>query len=130
VHYGAFARAFGVGFCVHVTSPRLSARSYTAIIIGWKGSRLHGYRAENAMKHRDADLLGRAPQTGPRRLLKTAIAKREAAPIDQAAVAVILRSHALAKAKHPALNRGVADTRGKRSLANGRALARRASEGL
>jgi hypothetical protein len=37
----------------------LSARSYTAIIIGWKGIKLHGYRAENAMKHRDADLLGR-----------------------------------------------------------------------
>jgi hypothetical protein len=32
----------------------LSARSYTAIIIGWKGIKLHGYGAENAMKHRDA----------------------------------------------------------------------------
>jgi hypothetical protein len=38
----------------------LSARSYTAIIIRWKGSQLHGYRAENAMKHRDADVLGRS----------------------------------------------------------------------
>jgi hypothetical protein len=37
----------------------LSARSYTAIIIGWKEIKLHGYRAENAMKHRDADLLTR-----------------------------------------------------------------------
>jgi hypothetical protein len=29
----------------------LSARSYTRIIIAWKVSKLHGYRAENAMKH-------------------------------------------------------------------------------
>jgi hypothetical protein len=38
----------------------LSARSYTAIAIGWKEIKLHGYRAENAMKHRDADRLGRS----------------------------------------------------------------------
>jgi hypothetical protein len=37
----------------------LSARSYTRIIIAWKVSQLHGYRAENAMKHREVDLLGR-----------------------------------------------------------------------
>jgi len=29
----------------------LCARSYTRIIIAWKVSKLHGYRAENAMKH-------------------------------------------------------------------------------
>jgi len=29
----------------------LSARSYTRITIAWKVSKLHGYRAENAMKH-------------------------------------------------------------------------------
>jgi hypothetical protein len=33
----------------------LSARSYTAIVIGWKEIKLHGYRAENAMKPHDAD---------------------------------------------------------------------------
>jgi hypothetical protein len=34
----------------------LSVRSYTAIIIGWKEIKLHGYGAENAMKHRNAEL--------------------------------------------------------------------------
>jgi hypothetical protein len=44
----------------------LSARSYTAIAIGWKEIKLHGYRAENAMKHRDADRLDAACETGQR----------------------------------------------------------------
>jgi hypothetical protein len=62
----------------------LSARSYTAIIIGWKGSQLHGYRPENAMKHRDAD----RPEA------------QSGADLP-GIVAITLRSHPSAKAKRP-----------------------------
>jgi hypothetical protein len=91
----------------------LSARSYTAIIIGWKGSQLHGYRAENAMKHRDAD--------------------RPEAPSGTdlpGIVAITLRSHPSAKAKRPGFESRALRNATSAASANRRALAPRASEGL